>query len=106
MSSLWVLNIGTRRASGTSVTGLGSMGGRRNSKTDSTGTSTWHRQQLLGQPPTRRAYHSAHRVLVGGKERIVIYGGEIGEGSSGMGGTYVGIQFSSSLDGTITDRTI
>eukprot|EP00520_Triparma_pacifica_P014882 CAMPEP_0118634254 /NCGR_PEP_ID=MMETSP0785-20121206/1441_1 /TAXON_ID=91992 /ORGANISM="Bolidomonas pacifica, Strain CCMP 1866" /LENGTH=630 /DNA_ID=CAMNT_0006525201 /DNA_START=23 /DNA_END=1911 /DNA_ORIENTATION=+ len=75
MSALWVLNIGTRRASGTSIAGLGV---RRNSKTDSTGTSTWHRQQLLGQPPTRRAYHSAHRVLVGGNERIVIYGGEIG----------------------------
>jgi len=76
LSSLWVLNTGTRRASGTSETIYKSV--RRNSKTDTCGTSTWQRQQLLGQPPTRRAYHSAHRVLVGGMERIVIYGGEIG----------------------------
>lgn len=49
---------------------------RRGSKSDPEIPSQWVRQQFLGQPPIRRAYHSAHRVLVGGKERIVIYGGE------------------------------
>ena len=74
MGSGWVLHAGRRRASGSSLAPLL----RRGSKSDPEIPSQWVRQQFLGQPPIRRAYHSAHRVLVGGKERIVIYGGEVG----------------------------
>ena len=69
----WVLHAGKRRASGGGFTFV-----RKGSNGEQDMPSQWSRQQFLGQPPTRRAYHSAHRVLVGGKERIVIYGGEVG----------------------------
>ena len=74
LGSGWILTVGGRRRSNS---GIGGLTGRRPSDSGDNGTS-WTKQYFLGQPPIRRAYHSAHRVVVGGIERIVVYGGEVG----------------------------
>ena len=75
----WLLSLGGQRTSGGSMSSntLTGMLVRRGSKS-SLDESSWTRQQFLGRPPVRRAFHSAHRILVGGQERLVVYGGEVG----------------------------
>ena len=77
LGSGWVLTVGGRRKSGSGINL------RRNSKpSEDADGNHWQNRDLLGRPPIRRAFHTAHRVVVGGVERIVVYGGELGSMAS------------------------